>query len=935
MADPFTALGTASSVLAFVEFSWKLLTNTYSTYKSATGESEDARVLFRIAEDATRFGNAITMAPGCEADLRRLVEEAKSIAEELLDILEKLKVQGTKTAWKSFVVALNELWQSSEVKSLSERLTKLQNAMILHIQKLLLNDVSGIPHRIARLERTSKELDTTMKTGFCQLRRDVAEAAGKFQPGGSICQDMEMHLRNWDGTKPLDYIIVQKLSMGLYDLLTKASHLHELGKETEKDQSFLKSLYFTGITARHRNIAEAHARTFAWIFQGKPPEFVNWLEHSSDVFWIQGKPGSGKSTLMKFISNHERMRSLLKLWTGDKKLVTSTFFFWNAGSRLQKSQEGLFRSLLFGILRSRPHLVPRVSELRIKLRDDLDDDWSWTVDELRSVLRRTIEECKDTKFCFFIDGMDEFQESKAELDILIKNIQDLSKMHNVKLCLSSRPWSMFDEAFGKNRELSLRVEDLTRRDIEQYVSDKFQENPSFVQRQKENPMAIEAVVQEICQRAAGVFLWVYLVVRDLLVGFTNADSLEKLQERLRRFPDHLNAFFRQMINDVDPIYHLSTARMFEIAKLAPEPQLAVAYSFIDDIEQNIEFAIETPVEPMSDLEFETRITNLKRQLDARSKGLLEVVVDGTFCGDIILCVDFLHRTVREFLDIDDSLRLFLDQKLRGSNVGLMMCSATLAALKKLRPYVYGLDPIDPLHIIKNFLDWAVKADKEIETLPILSRVLNYVDSPDGLARHCAGGLPRNHFFSLVCERNIPSYIEPKLSADPRCLYGAEVSILHYALTRAANRDPQPRIIKMLLDHGANPNQLLGSTSVWIRFAKLVVGKKLLNNGNIKHIIALLISHKADLGDLETQPSLREFYAYLIREGLTEDKRIVYSGVSTPSTQYDEDAALRWIESTNTESNEPENENDMPSTRGNTKWHILEYVLGKLWDYLRF
>jgi putative ribosome biogenesis GTPase RsgA len=38
------------------------------------------------------------------------------------------------------------------------------------------------------------------------------------------------------------------------------------------------------------------------ITQGQPsPKFADWLENDGGIYWIAGKAGSGKSTLMKYL----------------------------------------------------------------------------------------------------------------------------------------------------------------------------------------------------------------------------------------------------------------------------------------------------------------------------------------------------------------------------------------------------------------------------------------------------------------------------------------------------------------------------------------------------------------------------------------------------------------------------------------------------------
>ena len=73
------------------------------------------------------------------------------------------------------------------------------------------------------------------------------------------------------------------------------------------------------------------------------------------------------------------------------------------------------------------------------------------------------------KFCLFIDGLDEF---KGDVDELLDIIKDISNSPNIKFCLSSRPWNVFEDALGKNDESKLYLEDLTRNDIQRFVFDK-------------------------------------------------------------------------------------------------------------------------------------------------------------------------------------------------------------------------------------------------------------------------------------------------------------------------------------------------------------------------------------------------------------------------------------------------------------------------------
>lgn len=117
---------------------------------------------------------------------------------------------------------------------------------------------------------------------------------------------------------------------------------------------------------RHETIAEAHQQTFERIFcdpkvEDKPwSNFSKWLEDNSGIYWIHGKPGSGKSTLMRFIVEDPRSRIYAETWAKNTPLETPYFFFWNSGDLPRGSQSGLLRTLLYEILQKYCDLIPAV-----------------------------------------------------------------------------------------------------------------------------------------------------------------------------------------------------------------------------------------------------------------------------------------------------------------------------------------------------------------------------------------------------------------------------------------------------------------------------------------------------------------------------------------------------------------------------------------------
>jgi hypothetical protein len=73
----------------------------------------------------------------------------------------------------------------------------------------------------------------------------------------------------------------------------------------------LGSLHYAGMEDREERIVDAFGSTFQWIFKDSPNDqrkwdnFKNWLGSDSQLYWITGKAGSGKSTLIKYICERE------------------------------------------------------------------------------------------------------------------------------------------------------------------------------------------------------------------------------------------------------------------------------------------------------------------------------------------------------------------------------------------------------------------------------------------------------------------------------------------------------------------------------------------------------------------------------------------------------------------------------------------------------
>lgn len=207
----------------------------------------------------------------------------------------------------------------------------------------------------------------------------------------------------------------------------------------------LLTLRFDEMPDRFDYIEKAHAQTFQWIFRPTAKQlqnfsnFSDWLNSDQSLYWITGKAGSGKSTLMKYISSERRTSELANRRNKDKKLVVARFFFWNAGTKLQKSCEGLLETLLLQCLAKCPELTPQLTIQRWERRRLIGEmRVQWSLSELVECMNAFLVITEQThNILFLIDGLDEFPDDHT---MLIELFGSISNHAHVKTCVSSRPW---------------------------------------------------------------------------------------------------------------------------------------------------------------------------------------------------------------------------------------------------------------------------------------------------------------------------------------------------------------------------------------------------------------------------------------------------------------------------------------------------------------
>ncbi|KAH9907534.1 hypothetical protein F4778DRAFT_545284 [Xylariomycetidae sp. FL2044] len=483
---------------------------------------------------------------------------------------------------------------------------------------------------------------------------------------------------------------------GVKTVLEAAKHLHvgfaalaQRHIDTRCQERIIERLWYRSIDDRRNDVANAHAKTFQWALEcgsqkdQKWDDLPQWLLSGSDCYWISGKPGSGKSTFMKYLYQHPDTRELLEQWasTQDRTLLMASFFFWHLGTPEQKTQQGLSRGLLYHILNADPSLIPHLlpsmwREAHATLdNQDLGLPSSSEVAQAFSKLR-TIS-TRDA-MCFFIDGLDEYSGHIAEG---IQFIRGLISGNSIKVLVSSRPTAPCFQAFAQKPKL--RLQDLTVNDIKTYVDDTVGAHGYTLDLMSIDAAAISGILDTLVSKASGVFLWVVLACQSLLEGYDAFDYPKELQRRVNELPSELEDLFKHILRRIEPRYQVQAT---EVLKICYQRQVSLeAQTRSDDIpafggvpslgmalhdDHRTGFNRSSSFQKLSVSERERMCRVLESRLRSRCCGLVEIhrrrrcfceqcdikfFSEDTARPDFELLdsrVEFMHRTVFDFLSCE-------------------------------------------------------------------------------------------------------------------------------------------------------------------------------------------------------------------------------------------------------------------------------------------
>ena len=417
----------------------------------------------------------------------------------------------------------------------------------------------------------------------------------------------------------------------------KETPIHD--HESIVTEILLESLKFKRMDTRLQNIRAAHAGTCTWLFE--QPKYKLWRDRTNitehhGFLWIRGKPGCGKSTIMKaLLARSKKVRP--------HEITLRYFFNAQALDRLEKSSLGMYRSLVHQLLTAIPELQEDFAKhLLRKVRSGKVDEW--TIIELQDFIFSTIESLQGQSFSLLIDALDEGEEDNIrDMISFLEELGDASMFNaaSVNTCLSSRHYPHV----SIRSHLSLIVENQQGhdQDIVKYVRDKLigDKGPKH-----------ETLVADICLKASGVFLWVVLVV-PILNRLYDEGHESASRQRLLAMPTALDGLFPEIFRR-NPDTRDRSVLLLQWVVFSFRPLSAI------ELYLAFEYGIVSPDELDYELPSSER---LNKYILSCSMGLVE------FLKSQPPTALFIHEAIKDFLLGNTGLST-LQPELRADPIGL-------------------------------------------------------------------------------------------------------------------------------------------------------------------------------------------------------------------------------------------------------------------------
>ncbi|KAM7198335.1 Heterokaryon incompatibility protein (HET) domain containing protein [Rhypophila sp. PSN 637] len=332
-----------------------------------------------------------------------------------------------------------------------------------------------------------------------------------------------------------------------------------------EEEQCLQSLWFPTMDAHRRNLKSPAKHTCCWIFKHKG--YLDWIHDRNrgthqGLLWLKGNPGTGKSTLMK----EAFRRAVADQDTSNTQLAA--FFFDAKGCELDRSPVGLYRSLLHHLLpKNHRHLRNFVQLFKEKGPGRNGTNAAvqpWQEKELETFIQTMLSDNANKRTVIFIDALDECgTEVARDQSYFWRRLTWFpgGGRSNISVCISCRHSLPISFA----GPINIMLENHNAQDIVTYVDQSFDIGNLVTDPRSKD------LKHRLLAKSRGIFLWVVLVVDQILKGWDYGKNMQSLMDELDPVPPGIEGLFLQTLSTIALEDKEPTLRFFQWAVLASQP----------------------------------------------------------------------------------------------------------------------------------------------------------------------------------------------------------------------------------------------------------------------------------------------------------------------------------------------------------------------------
>ena len=271
-------------------------------------------------------------------------------------------------------------------------------------------------------------------------------------------------------------------------------------------------------------IRKRHPDSCQWLFSNA--QFMQFSEsqvEQAPLLWIYANPGAGKTVLSSFLIDHYQ----------HQKTNNIIYFFCKNSDEDKNTPASIIRSLLYQVLEiiEGPGYCGTLSgDMEASMTKsgqhralEFNTMWSLFAEHIREMDQPIV----------ILDALDECEER----GMLTRNLRALSRSHGVRVIITSRMEIDIHKILNEELSVEIRSEDVDA-DIKAFIKAKVSKTPLLCQNSIH-----DMIVDDLCASHGGMFLWVYLVLKELKV----CKFVQQVQKTLKKLPRGLDGIYENIL----------------------------------------------------------------------------------------------------------------------------------------------------------------------------------------------------------------------------------------------------------------------------------------------------------------------------------------------------------------------------------------------------